>query len=221
MTSNSEQPNHYAQEAAKILRTIFTNANADAAQAIKNYQGNQLPSFGIMYPQLKELAKKFKQNNLVAEQLLHKNTREAKIMGILLCMPDELTEVQLKTLIEIAKTEELKNIVARHIIAPIIKINKHEDLWTWLPRELMIKGIIQSSRTFNLQPEFDLCIQLITNIEDSEILIQDRKNLAEILYRTFPNKRKLLIQSLQETGRKYQEIKPEFEEWINDFKYND
>lgn len=221
MTSNSEQPNQYAREAAKILRTIFTNANADTAQAIKTYQGSQLPSFGIMYPQLKELAKKFKQNNLVAEQLLNKNTREAIIMGILLCMPDELTEVQLKTLIEIAKTEELKNIAARHIIAPAININKHKSLWTWLPQEFKIKGIIQSYRIYKCQPDFTPCIGLITTIENSEILMQDRKNLAEILYRTFPNKRKLLIQSLQETGQKYQELKSEFEEWITDFRYID
>lgn len=221
MNSKTENSENSAAKAAKILRILFTNANGDSAKAIKKYQGNELPSFGIMYPQLKDLAKKHPQDNAVAELLLDKNTREAKIMAILLCNPLNISENFRQNLTIGATTDELKNIVARHLAAPIIKSEGTENLSKWLPKSILIKGVIQNYRLYQSKPDFNESINLIMQAAsgNDKVLNQDKKNLAGILYREYPNIRKTLMDNLRKLQMQNNNLKNEIEEWVKDFKY--
>jgi hypothetical protein len=211
-----ETPKETAQ---KILRTLFTNAHGDAAGSIKKYQGTELPGFGIMYPQIKELSINYEPNNEVALELISKNTREARIMAMILSIPETLTEAQTRQFIKKAVTEELRNLLARHIIAKLLKTTNYEYLTTIFSADLMIKGLVQSYRINKNLPGFKNCIlilkDLLSNpIDDSA----DIFNFIEAIYRNYPYKRNELKSEIEKFVSKYPRHTKQVGYWLSNIK---
>ncbi|PLX14917.1 MAG: hypothetical protein C0599_17990 [Salinivirgaceae bacterium] len=211
--------NTHKETAQQILRYLFTNANGDSADAIKKYQGNELPGFGIMYPQLKELAAKYEPNNDVAIELITKNTREARMMAMILAIPENLSETQLIQLIEGAVTEELKNLLARHIIAQLLHSNNYEYLNTLFTTEIFIKGIVQSFRIHKTLPDFNHCILILRNYlkEHTENSI-DILNFLEAIYRKYNKERVELKAAIENFINEFPQQKSQLGLWLSNIK---
>jgi hypothetical protein len=207
------------ETAQHILRYLFSNANGDAADAIKKYQGNELPGFGIMYPQLKELAAKYEPNNDVAIELITKNTREARMIAMILCMPETLTDSQIKQFIEGAITEELKNLMARHIIAPLLRTKNYQQLIPVFPKEILLKGLVQSFRIEKKIPDFTDCIEILENIVSNQHENStDIFNFIEGIYRYHIDKRNNLKTEIEGFAIKYPEKAEEIGYWLSNIK---
>lgn len=211
------------ETAQQILRFLFTNANGDSADAIKKYQGNTLPNFGIMYPQIKELIAKYEPSNEVAIELITKNTREARIIACILSIPDQLTDQQIKLFYENASTEELKNIFARHILAPLINLKKNNVFQfskLGFSIEIIIKALIQYFRAHKTLPEYVLCIKLLSDwIQKTPTNLNDGKHFTEVIYQYHKDKRETLKNWLSEKAQSNKIFSEEIFNWKNDLQY--
>lgn len=223
MTYNTTNTGMQKRKVAEILKNLFTNANGDSADVIRKYQGTQLPSFGIMYPQLKELSLKYERDNDVAEILMDKNTREARILAFLLCEPDKISDLLLTKFEKQAITEELKNLMARHVIAPLIIGGAPQRISKLLTNTMLVKGTIQAYRIYKTAPDYSTCLSLLTTwvAENKAIRNTDGKSLSEIIYRTCADRRQVFIDELKTMQTHSPILKAELAKWIADFNYLD
>jgi uncharacterized membrane-anchored protein YjiN (DUF445 family) len=207
------------ETAQQILRTLFTNAHGDSADSIKKYQGTELPSFGIMYPQIKELAANYEPSNEVALELISKNTREARIIAMVLSIPETLTDSQIIQFIEKAVTEELRNLLARHILAPIFHLTNYEKLNTILPSDLIIKGLVQSYRIYKSLPDFNHSIKILRNyLTEHTQNSSDILNYIEAIYRKYVDERNLLKSTFEKFTPEFPNQRSQIGIWLSSIK---
>lgn len=207
------------ETAKQILRYLFTNAHGDSADAIKKYQGSNLPGFGIMYPQLKELAAKYESSNEVALELITKNTREARMIAMILSIPQTLTENQIIQFTKGAVTEELKNLLARHIIAPLLQTKNYQQLIPVFPKELLLKGLVQSFRIEKKLPDFTDCIEILESIVSNQLENStDVFNFIEAIYRFHNTKQDKLKAEIEGFVIKYPENATQIGFWLSNIK---
>ncbi len=203
-----------------ILKKLFKNANGDAADAIIKYQGKNLPSFGIMYPEIKALSTQFRKNNTVAAELIKKNTREARIMAMLLVDVEDFDESLVKLFIEQSESEELENHLARHVLTPFLSGKSWHELKPLLGVRLSVKTMIQFFRACNEMPAYEESLRLLKEwIVGQFQPLMDGAHLAEAIYRNYPEQRSHLEQALKHMIIVQPDIKTEVQNWLNDFQY--
>ncbi|MFO7865002.1 MAG: hypothetical protein R6U85_13470 [Salinivirgaceae bacterium] len=208
--------------AAKILRTLYTNANCDSAGAIRKYQGTSLPGFGIMLPRLIEIAAEFEHSNDLCFELIKKNTREAKIIALLVSLPLDLTASQIKSIEEKASTEELRNYMARFILAPIITAQRIQELQEAVSVSLLSKGIVQAYRKDKTMPPFKVCCNVLKqHIKKSCSPISDAQHLAEAIYAFYTEKADQFKAWLASIPQEQSPLADTINQWIRDFSYQD
>ncbi len=209
-----------SEEAKSILRRLFLLANGDAADAIRKYQGNKLPGFGIMYPELKKFAEQFEPSTELALELIDKNTREARIVGLLLSKPEELNKDELSKIDENCVSEELQNLFARHIVSSIIDNYALKELENVLSGKILIKAMVQRYRMEKRPGDYDDAIHLLAGqISNTEINITDGQNITEMLYREYPNNRVSLKKQLHKLIEEHPAFQLQIREWISTLEY--
>ncbi len=209
-----------SEKAKKILRKLFLLANGDAADTIKKYQGTKLPGFGIMYPELKKFAGQFNLSNEVACELIEKNTREARIVALLLFEPEKLNSESIIKIQSKCETNELQNLFARHTIAPILKRMDILDLQKFISVNVLIKGIVQRYRITKIPGGFSETLYLLLKQAISaDINFTDGQNLVEMLYCEYPEKRKELKADLQKIAPLEPHIQTFIKDWISSFDF--
>jgi hypothetical protein len=214
--------NDYKKEAAKILRIIFTNANGDSASTIRKYQGTSLPGFGIMLPRLKEIASEYASSNDLCFELIEKNTREARIIAILVSEPLELTSSQIKRIEGNACTEELRNYMARFILAPIITENGLQKLNNVVSTPLLLKATVQAYRMYNTMPPYSTCCQLLEqHIRKNCRPMADAQHLAEATYFFYKGNSSQFEEWLETIPERNTPLAHTIDQWITDFSYQD
>ena len=207
-------------ESRIILRKLFKNANGDAADAIVKYQGRELPNFGIMYPDIRKLSEQFSKHNGIAAELIIKNTREARIMAMLLVDVPQLDEQLLSVFIKQSVTGELKNHLARHVLAPFLKYTSWQKLASLVDVSLAVKTAIQYFRMNAELPAFDKSIKLFgTWVKENYQPSMDGAHLAEAIYRCFPSNRADFKAQLFEMQNNHPDAASQIQSWIDDFQY--
>lgn len=206
----------------QILRVLFTNGHGKSAEIINKYnKSNNLPSFGIMYPQLKILANNFESNNKIALQLLHKNTRDARIMGILLSNINTITINEALKMSEMLSTEELKNIFAHNTLSKFPYLLKLPLTYVNLFNiNLTLKAIIQHYRYNSQTASYKNCKEILKlALEDKKTNKTDIKNFIEIVYKNAVSNRTSWITFLNNEANKNKNLYSLIQDAINDFKY--
>ena len=207
-------------ESRIILRKLFKNANGDAADAIVKYQGRELPNFGIMYPDIRKLSEQFSKHNGIAAELIIKNTREARIMAMLLVDIQQLDEQLMKVFIKQSVTAELENHLARHVLAPFLKYNSWQNLESLVDVPLAVKTAIQFFRMNAELPAFDKSVKLLSVwLNENYQPSMDGTHLAEAIYRCFPDNRADFEAQLYEMQNSHPGAAAQIQNWIDDFQY--
>lgn len=206
----------------EILRTLFKNAHGKAAESIDKYQGKELPSFGIMYPDIRSLADQYQNDNEIAKALIIKNTREARIIALLEVDVPNADLHLLSLLFDHCQTEELKNQLARHVIAPYARIHGWKELMTLLDDRMALKSFIQFFRAYKSLPDYSLVVNRLNSWVTNQLTPEmDAAHLAEAIFRYFTNQRKEFRQELEKLKRENPGYSKAIEEWIKDFQYID
>ncbi|ALO15424.1 hypothetical protein L21SP5_01782 [Salinivirga cyanobacteriivorans] len=207
-------------ESRKILKKLFKNANGDAADAIVKYQGRELPNFGIMYPDIKNLSEQYPKHNGIAAELIIKNTREARIIAMLLVDVPKLDEQLLRVFIKQSVTGELKNHLARHVLAPFLKCNSWQKLSSFVDVQLAVKTFVQYFRMNAELPAFDKSVKLLSLwLNENYQPSMDGPHLAEAIYRCFPAKRADFKAKLFDMQNSHPGAAAQIQNWIDDFQY--
>ena len=78
-----------------ILLQVKHRKNGETAQILKKHGLQYKMTWGVSVPELKEIAKDYKKNHLLAFKLWNKQWRESKILATLLDEPKKVTEEQM------------------------------------------------------------------------------------------------------------------------------
>lgn len=91
LLDNGETENDFQQ----ILTLIKSRKNGNVSRSMKNHGIQYKLNWGVSIVDLREIARSYKQNHLLALKLWNKQWRETMILATLLDEPDEVTEEQM------------------------------------------------------------------------------------------------------------------------------
>jgi hypothetical protein len=91
LLDNGETENDFQQ----ILTLIKSRKNGNVSHSMKNHGIQYKLNWGVSIVDLREIARSYKQNHLLALKLWNKQWRETMILATLLDEPDEVTEEQM------------------------------------------------------------------------------------------------------------------------------
>lgn len=83
------------KEFQQLLQLIKKRKNGDVAASMKNQGIEYKVNLGVSVVELRELARAYKPNHLLALKLWNKQWRESMILATMLDVPDEVTEEQM------------------------------------------------------------------------------------------------------------------------------
>ncbi len=114
----------------ELFKEVLQLRNGEVHSEMKKYGLNYQKALGASVVNLKELAKRYEQNHLLAQKLWGKGFRESRIMASLLEKPEEASEQQMKRWIEEADTNELLEQISMNLL--IALPNLDEQLIAWI-----------------------------------------------------------------------------------------
>jgi len=117
----------------ELFKEILNLRNGEVHSEMKRYGLNYKNALGASVVNLKELAKRYEKNHLLAQKLWGKGFRESRIVASLLEMPEEASEQQLKRWIEEADSNELLEQMCMNLLISLPKLNS--QLISWIKSE--------------------------------------------------------------------------------------
>ena len=114
----------------ELFKEVLQLRNGEVHSEMKKYGLNYNKALGASVVNLKELAKRYEQNHLLAQKLWGKGFRESRIMASLLEKPQEASQEQLKRWIEEADSNELLEQLCMNLL--IALPNLDEQLIAWI-----------------------------------------------------------------------------------------
>ena len=100
----------------ELFKEVLNLRNGEVHSEMKKYGLNYQKALGASVVNLKELAKRYEQNHLLAQKLWAKGFRESRIMASLLEKPMEASEQQLKRWIDEADSNELLEQICMNLL---------------------------------------------------------------------------------------------------------
>ncbi len=117
----------------ELFQEILQFRNGEVHSEMKKYGLNYKNALGASVVNLKELAKRYEKNHLLAQKLWGKGFRESRIVASLLEVPTEASEQQLKRWIDEADTNELLEQMCMNLL--IALPNLDSQLTSWVKSE--------------------------------------------------------------------------------------
>ena len=117
----------------ELFKEILNLRNGEVHSEMKKYGLNYNNALGASVVNLKELAKRYEKNHLLAQKLWGKGFRESRIVASLLEEPTETSEQQLERWIEEADSNELLEQLCMNLL--IALPNLDSQLISWVKSE--------------------------------------------------------------------------------------
>ena len=117
----------------ELFQEILQLRNGEVHSEMRKYGLNYKNALGASVVNLKELAKRYEKNHLLAQKLWGKGFRESRIVASLLEMPTEASEQQLKRWIDEADTNELLEQMCMNLLIALPNIDS--QLISWIKSE--------------------------------------------------------------------------------------
>jgi len=113
----------------ELFKEVLQLRNGEVHSEMKKYGLNYQKALGASVVNLKELAKRYEQNHLLAQKLWGKGFRESRIMASLLEKPDEASQKQLKRWIDEADSNELLEQLCMNLLIALPNLDEHLLAW--------------------------------------------------------------------------------------------
>jgi len=113
----------------ELFKEILNLRNGEVHSEMKKYGLNYKNALGASVVNLKELAKQYEKNHLLAQKLWGKGFRESRIVASLLEIPEEANEQQLKRWIEEADSNELLEQMCMNLLIALPDLNSRLTSW--------------------------------------------------------------------------------------------
>tara|TARA_R110001583_G_scaffold19334_5_gene75707 strand:+ start:1563 stop:2243 length:681 start_codon:yes stop_codon:yes gene_type:complete len=117
----------------ELFKEILNLRNGEVHSEMKKYGLNYKNALGASVVNLKELAKRYEKNHLLAQKLWGKGFRESRIVASLLEAPEDANEQQLKRWIEEADSNELLEQMCMNLLIALPKLDS--QLISWIKSE--------------------------------------------------------------------------------------
>lgn len=114
----------------ELFKEVLQLRNGEVHSEMKKYGLNYHKALGASVVNLKELAKRYEQNHLLAQKLWGKGFRESRIMASLLEKPEEASVQQLKRWIDEADSNELLEQICMNLLISLPNLDV--QLLTWI-----------------------------------------------------------------------------------------
>ncbi|WP_372640138.1 DNA alkylation repair protein [Ancylomarina sp.] len=114
----------------ELFKEVLQFRNGEVHSEMKKYGLNYQKALGASVVNLKELAKRYEPNHLLAHKLWAKGFRESRIMASLLEKPQEVSEQQLKRWIDEADSNELLEQLCMNLLIALPNLDTH--ILTWI-----------------------------------------------------------------------------------------
>jgi len=113
----------------ELFKEILNLRNGEVHSEMKKYGLNYKNALGATVVNLKEVAKRYEKNHLLAQKLWGKGFRESRIVASLLEIPEETNEQQLKRWIEEADSNELLEQISMNLFIVLPDLNSRLVSW--------------------------------------------------------------------------------------------
>ena len=84
----------------QILKEIKLKENGPASEAMSRMGLKYKQNYGVAVPEMRQIALKYKGNSKLSEELLKIESRETKILGILVADPETISEKQINAILD-------------------------------------------------------------------------------------------------------------------------
>lgn len=116
-TANAPCSANYADVIAQLRAKVRSRMDGITASSMRQQGVHYSYNWGLSIPQVRELAHDLPQQRSLAEQLLATQSRELRLIGLMVYPPQELTQERAIALAKTLETEELQNIYCNHLLA--------------------------------------------------------------------------------------------------------
>jgi len=113
----------------ELFKEILQLRNGEIHSEMKKYGLNYQKALGASVVNLKELAKKYEPNHLLAQKLWGKGFRETRIVATLLEKPDEVSGEQIKRWLREADSNELLEQLSMNLLIALPDLDLNLSLW--------------------------------------------------------------------------------------------
>ncbi|MCZ4693202.1 hypothetical protein DWB61_06900 [Ancylomarina euxinus] len=117
----------------ELFKEVLQLRNGEVHSEMKKYGLNYQKALGASVVNLKELAKRYESNHLLAQKMWGKGFRESRIMASLLEKPQEVSEQQVKRWIDEADSNELLEQMCMNLLVALPNLNT--QVLTWMKSE--------------------------------------------------------------------------------------
>lgn len=113
----------------ELFKEILNLRNGEVHSEMKKYGLNYNKALGASVVNLKQLAKRYESNHLLAQKLWGKGFRESRIVASLVEEPEEASKLQLKRWIEEADSNELLEQISMNLLIALPNLEKYVQNW--------------------------------------------------------------------------------------------
>ncbi|MRT91541.1 DNA alkylation repair protein [Ancylomarina sp. 16SWW S1-10-2] len=117
----------------KLFKKILNIRNGEAYSEMNKYGLNYKNALGVSIVNLKEIAKQYEKNHLLAQKLWAKGFRESRIVASLLEKPEDTSKQQVKRWIEEAESNELLEQMCMNLFVALPELDT--TLISWIKSE--------------------------------------------------------------------------------------
>jgi len=113
----------------ELFKEVLQLRNGEVHSEMKKYGLNYQKALGASVVNLKELAKKYEPNHLLAQKLWGKGFRESRILATLLEKPEEVSEMQLKRWLSEGDSNELLEQISMNLLIALPDLDSNLTSW--------------------------------------------------------------------------------------------
>lgn len=112
-----------------LIKKIKTRENRPAVESMNRMGLKYQQNFGVALPELKEFAKEYQNNNEFALFLWQKDNREAKLLSLMIAVPEELSTEQIDDYVLGINNVELAEQASLNLLSKIPKNLNYALKW--------------------------------------------------------------------------------------------
>jgi len=113
----------------ELFKEVLNLRNGEVHSEMKKYGLNYNKALGASVVNLRELAKRYESNHLLAQKLWGKGFRESRILASLLEKPDEASKQQVQRWIDESDTNELLEQICMNLLVALPSLDINMSSW--------------------------------------------------------------------------------------------
>jgi len=113
----------------ELFKEVLQLRNGEVHSEMKKYGLNYQKALGASVVNLKDLAKKYEQNHLLAQKLWSKAFRESRILATLLEKPEAVSDQQIKRWLAEADSNELLEQISMNLLIAMPELDSSLTQW--------------------------------------------------------------------------------------------